>query len=120
MNRIKELREDLGIYQQQLANMLDVKQVTVSSWEVGNSFPTVPTLLRLSKIFGCSIDYIVGNESDEGIVNITQEISYEQELLLSLLQHDKMYSTLLRNFCKLTELQKNSILQEMKNLTRQK
>lgn len=61
MNRIKELRSELGLLQAGLAKMLKVRQNTVSNWETGRHEPDQDALLEMSKIFDVSIDYILGN-----------------------------------------------------------
>lgn len=60
--RIKELREEIGISQAQLAKKLQVSRSSVSSWEMGSTMPTATYLIELSKIFRCSVDYILGVE----------------------------------------------------------
>ena len=61
MNRIKQLRMEAGILQADLAQQLKVRQNTVSTWETGRSEPDLDALRELSRIFGVSIDYILGN-----------------------------------------------------------
>ena len=61
MNRIKELRIEKGILQSDLAKRLKMGQATVSNWETGRHEPDQNALLEMSKIFGTSIDYILGN-----------------------------------------------------------
>ena len=69
MNRLKELRLAHGYKSQQaLADAIFVNQTAVSQWERGVTMPSNQMLLRLSKLFGKSIDYILGNtEADEKV-----------------------------------------------------
>lgn len=60
MNRIKELREEKHITQVRLSIELEVSQETISAYEKGKYYPSVKSLLKLSEIFGVSIDYIMG------------------------------------------------------------
>ena len=62
MNRIGELRAEAGLKQSELAELLNYKQNTVSSWERGNSEPDFESLRKMAKIFGVSVDYILGGE----------------------------------------------------------
>lgn len=62
MNRIKELREQHGIYQNDLAEFLRVANNTVSSWERGRTEPDFESLKKMARLFECSIDYILGGE----------------------------------------------------------
>ena len=62
MNRIKEFRQLIGMKQQELADILSVKQTTVSGWEVGRREPDFESLKRMSDIFDCSIDELLGQK----------------------------------------------------------
>lgn len=62
MNRIGELRAEAGLKQGELAELLNYKQNTVSSWERGKSEPDFEALRKMAKIFGVSVDYILGGE----------------------------------------------------------
>ncbi len=60
MNRIKQLREEFHMTQQELADKLEGAKSTVAMYENGNRKPSMGILLKLSDIFDCSIDYILG------------------------------------------------------------
>lgn len=61
MNRIKKLRSEAGLLQADLAKQLKIRQNTVSNWETGRHEPDQDALREMSKMFGVSIDYILGN-----------------------------------------------------------
>lgn len=63
MNRIKELRENAHLLQDDLAENLNVKRNTVSSWERGRTEPDFESLRKMAEIFGVSVDYILGGEN---------------------------------------------------------
>lgn len=60
MNRIKELRAESHMTQVRLAIELEVSQETISAYEKEKHFPSFSQLVRLSKLFHASIDYIMG------------------------------------------------------------
>lgn len=62
-SRINQLRSSLGWSQVELAKRLNVSKQTVSNWENDNIQPSIEMLVRLSKIFGVSTDYLLGNEN---------------------------------------------------------
>lgn len=63
-NRLRELREDNDISQTYLAKLLDMGQTGYSKYETGeNDIPT-NILIKLSKIYKTSIDYLL-NQTDE-------------------------------------------------------
>ena len=74
MNRIKNLREELNMTQQELADKLEGAKSTVAMYEKGDRKPSLEVLVKLSEIFDCSIDYILG-KSD--IRNPEQQIKDE-------------------------------------------
>ena len=59
MNRIKFLREELNMTQQELADKLDGAKSTIAMYEKGNRKPSMEVLIKLSEIFHCSIDYLL-------------------------------------------------------------
>ena len=61
---IKEFRKQRGITQEELCNMLQVSQPTLSGWENEKHEPTISQLIALADLFDVSIDYLVGR-SDE-------------------------------------------------------
>lgn len=58
--RINELRTDRSWSQVALAQKLGVTKQTVSNWENDNIQPSIEMLIRLSKIFGVTTDYLLG------------------------------------------------------------
>lgn len=60
--RICEMRTHLGWSQVELSRRLSVSKQTVSNWENDNIQPSIEMLVRLSKIFGVTTDYLLGLE----------------------------------------------------------
>ncbi len=58
--RIYELRLSFGWSQVQLAQKLNITKQTVSNWENDNIQPSIDMLIKLSKIFNVSTDYLLG------------------------------------------------------------
>lgn len=61
-SNISELRRKSGMTQEQLAQRLYVSNKTVSKWERGAGYPEITHLLRLSEIFGVTVDSLIGAE----------------------------------------------------------
>lgn len=59
-NRIRLLRNEKGIYQQQLADILSVSKSTIAMWETDKREPDSQMLVNLADFFNCSIDYLLG------------------------------------------------------------
>ena len=58
--RIKDLREDSDITQQEIANFLHIKQNTYSQYENGHRQLPIDFLIALAKYYNTSTDYILG------------------------------------------------------------
>ena len=58
--RIRDLREDSDLTQQQMADKLFINRRTYSSYEVGSRSIPIEILSKIADIFDTSIDYLVG------------------------------------------------------------
>ena len=58
--RLKDLREDRDLSQQQIAEYLDMKQPQYSRYERGLRDIPTDVLIRLAKYYKTSTDYILG------------------------------------------------------------
>lgn len=69
-DKLIQLRKKAGWSQEELAEQMDVTRQSVSKWEGAQAIPDIEKMLRLSRLFGVSMDYLVKDEieSDEGIV----------------------------------------------------
>lgn len=63
MNVIRKLRNERGLTQEELGNILNVKKAAISKYELGRAQPSPDILKKLSEVFSVSIDYILNNES---------------------------------------------------------
>lgn len=61
-SRLKELREQKGMLQRDIASMLNVAVSTYSYWEKGTYEPDQTILSKLADIFEVSVDYLLGRE----------------------------------------------------------
>lgn len=56
---IKKWREKLNITQEELALSIGVTKAAVSYWDNGKRMPSIENLLRLAKMFGCSVEELL-------------------------------------------------------------
>ena len=78
--RLQEYRKTAGMDQRDLADELGIAVQTVSSWETGARRPNIDMLIRLTEIFGCTADELLGIDrrkpaEDEKPETREQEIS---------------------------------------------
>ena len=59
--KLAQCRRALGMTQEQLAEKMHLSRQSVSRWEMDAAFPETDKLIRLSRLFGCSIDYLLSN-----------------------------------------------------------
>ena len=59
---LRDLRNEKGIGQADLGKVLNVANNTISSWERGNSQPTIEQLRLIAKFFNVSGNFILGFE----------------------------------------------------------
>lgn len=86
MIRIKQLREELGYTQQELADKLKKAKSTIAMYENETRKPSLKVLKQLSNIFDCSVDYILG-------ISEKREKDNESELVIN---KDHIYEALLK------------------------
>ena len=58
--RIRDLREDKDLRQQDIAALLHCSQVTYSRYELGTREIPVEMLIQLAHLHNTSVDYLVG------------------------------------------------------------
>ncbi len=77
MSIIRDIRKEKGLSQQELAKLCGVHQTAVSQWEKGRTMPDRNSLQLLSKIFGVSVDTLLGEEkqTDENKIPVFGQIS---------------------------------------------
>ena len=61
-NRIRELREAQGINQSEFAQILGVRQNTLSTWETGRYEPDGEMLKKIAAALNVSVDYLLGGD----------------------------------------------------------
>ena len=97
--RIKQLRKKKGISQSELAEVIGVKNNTVSTWERGTRKPDFEALNLLSDYFEVSFEYILGSsDKEEARVKPTQDEL--DQLALSALADD-LYDNM-KKYCQLS------------------
>ena len=62
---IRNLREDNGKTQKELADYLNVKQTTYSKYELGKINIPVEVFIKLADYYGVSVDYLLGRTKEK-------------------------------------------------------
>lgn len=64
-NQMKKYRGELSLSQDALAEKIYVSRQTISNWETGKSYPDVNSLIRMSEVFGISVDSLLKGDVEE-------------------------------------------------------
>lgn len=57
---LKKIRQDNNLTQEELAKKIDTSRSNIANYENDKNMPSIDILEKLSEIFNCSIDYLLG------------------------------------------------------------
>ncbi len=60
--RIKSCRQDSGMSQEKVAELVGVSRQAVTKWEAGQSAPNTENLFKLAQIFGTTVDLLLPSQ----------------------------------------------------------
>ena len=87
MNNLKELRKLKGLRQIDIAKYFNIAESTYCCYEKGINEPDISTLLKLADFFGCTVDYLLGREDEQGTIFIMgNELSKSENKLLDMVR----------------------------------
>lgn len=66
-NILKKIRQENNLTQEELAKKINTSRSNIANYENDKNMPSVDILEKLSKIFGCSIDYLLGKTTENSI-----------------------------------------------------
>lgn len=111
-DRLKKLRNEKGLTQQQVASDLGVSQPNYRRWEAGERKPKQTTLEKLADYYQVSVNYLTGNTELRDIEFFTNYDSYLKDIHIQSFELGKLLNSNI-------ELLINSITEQKKsgNLT---
>ena len=63
-DKLSKLRKENNYTQEQLADFLGVSRQAISKWESNITYPETDKLVRMSKLFHCTTDYLLLDEDE--------------------------------------------------------
>lgn len=63
--KLSKLRKESNYTQEQLADILGVSRQSISKWESNIAYPETDKLIKMGKLFECSMDYLLNEEVTE-------------------------------------------------------
>ncbi len=64
-DKLSRLRKQHNYTQEQLADIVGVSRQSISKWESDAAYPETDKLIVLSKLFHCTVDYLLNEDIDE-------------------------------------------------------
>lgn len=80
--RLKELREERGYSQQQLADLLHLSRSTIEMYEHGKRDPNTETKEAIADFFNVNMDYLFGRDGSPS-PNPEEILSKDEKILIS-------------------------------------
>ena len=74
------LRKAHGLNQEELSNILGIKRDTYASWETGRSSPKKEMIVKLSKVYNVSCDYILTGIHSNGALSVASPVNYNSDV----------------------------------------
>lgn len=96
--RIKELRLENDLTQEELGKLINVTKVSICCYENGARVPTLETLLALADVFNVGLDYLLGREETIKVLEENTKMSKEEvEFIKEIRNNKKTYEFLITN-----------------------
>lgn len=84
--KLRQIREENKLSQEDVAAKMEMSQKTISSWETDRTHPKLRELLALCDIYGCTYEYLTGTKQYD-----SNDIALEDIMLkLSTLDVDEL------------------------------
>lgn len=117
-DRLRAIRKEHGLTQQNIADVLGVDRTTYTVYEGGSITPSPATLVKLSQIYNVTVGYLIGVEENHPELRKIPEEKQREKLLssdpISLLKKEE--KELMLYFRVLSDAEKHKIIDEMKDL----
>ena len=73
--KLKKLRVENNLTQDDLADKIFVTRTAVSKWETDNGYPSIESLKFLAKLFGTTVDELISDEDIQRKANLEERNS---------------------------------------------
>lgn len=79
--KIGKQRKELNYTQEQLADILGVSRQSISKWESDIAYPETDKLIKMGRLFECSMDYLLKEEiTEKGGLNTNEAVPVLEKL----------------------------------------
>ena len=123
MQRLRELRLEKGLTQQELGEKISLTQTTIGKYERGELEPSIDILERLASFFQCSIDFLIGFSDDFGNISIyrtenASALSGDEQKIIDVLRESAPFNPVewVSLYASLPAYMQESIFAELKGM----
>lgn len=88
MIKLYNLRTENGLSQRDIARELHISQATYHNWETGKTQPSIEQLTVIASFFGVSVDYLINNSDDLGVIKYSDRFLKSDEIELLQLYNE--------------------------------
>lgn len=100
--KLKKLRADNSLTQEQLAEMIFVTRTAISKWETDNGYPSIDSLKAISNLFNVSIDELISDADIENKKLLDEKIARKMYFIAIAFLALTVVFTLLAYFLKIS------------------
>ena len=85
--KLKDARMRAGMTQEKVAEEIQVTRRTISNWENEKSFPDIVSVIRLSSLYGISLDQLLKGDEEmmEHLEKTTNIVKSNQKLIIAII-----------------------------------
>ena len=85
--KLKDARMRAGMTQEKVAEEIQVTRQTISNWENEKSFPDIVSVIRLSRLYGISLDQLLKGDEEmmEHLEKTTNIVKSNQKLIIAII-----------------------------------
>jgi transcriptional regulator with XRE-family HTH domain len=108
--KIKKLREEKNLSQEDLAEQLFLTRQAISKWETGNAFPNIDMVITLSQYFLTSIDDILCLNENPKFDHENIFSSHSRDFVIDSIINGKLKVDIIQVMKELTQLERVRII----------
>jgi transcriptional regulator with XRE-family HTH domain len=83
--RLKELREDHGMTQNDLADRLNTSRTTITEYERNKNEPNFDMLVKIADIFNVTTDYLLCRTNEKYYLKLLNNVNDNEEFMSRLI-----------------------------------
>lgn len=80
--KLRAFRNKKGLTQKNVAELLDVSEASISSYETGMNNPPINVLAKLAGLYNVSTDYLLGISHEDKAVRILSNLNNDEQCLI--------------------------------------